>query len=418
MMKGLYTLLYTLGMGFIFPYEYLKRPSLIRKKWFKDKIGAFEKPTRFYHEKTIWIHCVSVGEVMALSRLIYLLSERFNVLLSTITDTGQLVAQDKFKDLPLHTIYVPFDIPSFVKRTIQHFCPEVLLIAETEIWPNLIKTASQKLPVILVNGRLSEKSFKRYLKVKFFIKDVLNDLAFVMVQDEIYKERFELLGVKKDKILVTGNTKFDIEIPKIEFEWEGDLRNPIIIAGSTHDPEEKEITKYFLELPIEATLLIAPRHPQRFERVAQEIKNMIGSFSEIRFLRLSQVSQRIEKTYKKLIVLVDKIGVLASLYRICDIAIIGGSFIPHGGQNPLEAIYWKKPVIFGPYMNNFPFVKNFIENEAVIQTEIKDLGKILKYLLVENTDRLNHLAERAYIIFLKHRGATQRILKKVLELIE
>lgn len=417
-MKGLYTLLYVFGMGILFPYEYLKRPSLIRKKWFKDKIGVFEKPTKFYHEKTVWIHCVSVGEVMALSKLISLLSERHNILLSTITDTGQLIAQERFKNLPLHTIYLPFDIPFFIKRTIQHFCPKVLLLAETELWPNLIKTASQKLPVVLVNGRLSKKSFRNYLKVRFFMRDILDNLTLFMVQDEIYKERFELLGVKKDKILVTGNTKFDIEIPRIEFEWEKDLKKPIIIAGSTHDPEEKEITQYFLELPIEATLLIAPRHPQRFEKVAQEIRDMIIPFSEIHFLRLSQIPLRIEKNYKKLIVLVDKIGVLASLYRICDVAIIGGSFIPHGGQNPLEAIYWKKPVIFGPYMDNFPFVENFIENEAAIQVELKDLGKILKYLLIENTDILYHLAERAYSVFLIHRGATQRILEKVLELIK
>lgn len=418
MMRDFYTLLYILGMGFIFPSEYLKRSPLIRKKWLKDKMGVFEKPTKFYHENTVWIHCVSVGEVMALSKLISLLSERYNILLSTVTDTGQLVAQERFKNLPLHTIYLPFDIPFFVKRTIQHFYPKVLLIAETEIWPNLIKTASQRLPVILVNGRLSERSFRNYLKVKFFIKDILNDLTLVMVQDEIYRERFELLGVKKDKILVTGNTKFDIEISEIEFEWERDLRKPIIIAGSTHDPEEKEITKHFLELPIEATLLIAPRHPQRFEKVAQEIKEMINPFSEVQFLKLSQISHRIEKNYKKLIVLVDKIGVLASLYRICDIAIIGGSFIPHGGQNPLEAIYWKKSVIFGPYMNNFPFVRNFLEKEAAIQVKIEDLGKILKYLLVENTDRLYHVAERAYQIFLKHKGTTQRILERILELIE
>lgn len=416
-MEILYTLLYTLGIGLFFPYEYFKRPSLIRKKWIRHKIGMFEIPEKFYHKETIWIHCVSVGEIMALSKLIFLLTERYNVLLSTITDTGQMVAQDKFKELPVHLIYLPFDYPYFIKKTLKHFSPSILLIAETEIWPNLIKTVSRQIPVLLVNGRISERSFKNYQKAKFFFQPILNCFKFLMVQNEVYQHRFKLLGVDERKIIVTGNTKFDIEIPRIDFEWENKLKRPVLIAGSTHDPEEKMIVQSFLKLPLEATLFVAPRHPERFKKVSEEIEKMLTFDSKTLFLKLSQFSSIPEKDHKKLIILVDKIGILGSLYRICDVAIIGGSFIPHGGQNPLEAIYWKKPVIFGPFMQNFPFVKEFVEKKAAFQIDIKDLDKTLKYLLIENPNKSLELAEKAYQIFLKHKGATQKILEKITEII-
>ncbi len=410
MWLGIYTLLYYLGAGISLPKEFLKRPPKIRGKWLKDKLAIF--PTIFSEKEIIWIHAVSVGEVVAVSKLVKKLSKRYDILLSTITDTGQKVAKEKFKDLPVKTIYLPLDCPFAIKRTLKAFKPKALLIAETELWPNLIVTASKHVPVFLINGRLSEKSFKNYQKVKFFIKSILDCLSFIAVQEEVYKDRFKALGVSDNKIFVTGNTKFDIEIKKIDFFWEKYLIKPIIIAGSTHFPEEELITKSFLKLDNSATLLIVPRHPERFDEVENTIKGLIKGYAETGFFRLTSayINKKDLNNFKKLIILVDKMGILGSLYRICDIAIIGGSFIPHGGQNPLEAIYWKKPVIFGPSMENFPFVKEFLKKKACIQSDKESLFYHLKNL-IEDKKLQEDLGKRAYQIFETKSGTTEKILK-------
>ncbi len=411
MLLGFYTILYYTIASLILPKEYFKRPKELRNRWLKEKLAIFPKFQFPEKRKVIWIHAVSVGEVIAISRLVKKLASKYNILLSTITDTGQKVALQKFKDLPVKVIYLPLDCPFAIKRTLKAFNPKSLIIAETEIWPNLICTASKYVPVFLINARLSERSFKNYKKIKFFIKPILNRLTCIAVQEEEYKERFKKLGVAEEKLVVTGNTKFDIEIKELFFPWEGNLIKPVIIAGSTHFPEEELLVKTFVKLESPGTFLVVPRHPERFDEVENTIKEVINGKSEIGFYRVTQLnSEKVSfKDFKKLIILVDKIGILASLYRICDIAIIGGSFIPHGGQNPLEAIYWKKPVLFGPSMENFPFVKEFLEKKACLQTDKNSLITDLQFL-IKNERLRKELGERAYHLFSEKRGATEKIL--------
>ncbi len=414
MIFKLYTLLYYLVTAFLFPKEFLKRPPQLRKKWLTNKWGIFEKKRLSFSQKLIWIHAVSVGEIMGISKLIKELSQRYNLLISTITDTGQKIALEKFKNLPVEVIYLPFDCPFAINRTLTAFNPSALIIVETEIWPNLILTVSKKIPVFLINARLSDKSFKRYGKIKFFISPIIKKFSIIAVQNEEYKKKFEALGVSSEKILVTGNTKFDIEIPFISFPWENLLPKPVIIAGSTHFPEEKLILETFLKIPYRGSLFIVPRHPERYKEVETTIKDLIKSKKEIFFLKLSKISnlefpQKISKFFK-LIILVDQIGILAPLYRICDIAIIGGSFIPHGGQNPLEAIYWKKPVIFGPFMDNFPFVQEFLKEKACIQTSSNNLSNTLE-TFIKNEDLRTEISEKAYKLLKEKRGATEKILE-------
>jgi len=171
------------------------------------------------------------------------------------------------------------------------------------------------------------------------------------------------------------------------------------------------LVKTFVKLESPGTFLVVPRHPERFDEVENTIKKVIDGKSEIGFYRVTQLnSEKVSfKDFKKLIILVDKIGILASLYRISDIAIIGGSFIPHGGQNPLEAIYWKKPVLFGPSMENFPFVKEFLEKKACLQTDKNSLITDLQFL-IKNERLRKELGERAYHLFSEKRGATEKIL--------
>lgn len=410
-MLWVYTFIYYLIAGLILPREFLKRPRNLRLKWLRDKFAIFKQKVTHSSRSFIWVHCVSVGEVIALSTLIKKLSKNYNILLSTITDTGQKVAKDRFKGLPVETIYLPLDCPFAIKRTLKAFNPKALIIAETEIWPNLIHTAAKKIPVFLVNARLSEKSFKNYQKVKFFFKKVLDKLTLVVVQDKIYQEKFKALGVKEEKIVVTGNTKFDLEIPYVEFFWEGWVKKPVVIAGSTHHPEEEIITKAFLSAVNQGTLLIVPRHPERFDEVFSRLNLMLDNLEDVKLYRLSALSKEFSdlKEVKRCVLLIDQIGILGSLYRIGDLAIIGGSFIPHGGQNPLEAFYWKKPVIFGPSMENFPFIQEFLEKKACIQTKPENLSETLHHLL-KNPEKLKALSEKAYQIYLSKTGATEKIL--------
>lgn len=404
-----YTLLYYLASAILLPREYLKRSPEIRKKWIKEKLALFNKKDFISQRKVIWVHAVSVGEVIAISNLIKTLTKDFDILLTTITDTGNQVAHQKFKDLPVKIVYLPLDCPFAIKRVLNTFNPSALLIAETEIWPNLILTSSKEVPVFLINARISDKSFKWYKKIKFFLKPILNRLSLIAVQDEKYKERFKVLGVPEEKIVITGNTKFDIELFPISFLWENIVPKPVIVAGSTHSPEEKLITEVFLKLPSSGSLFLVPRHPQRFNEVEKVVKTLINTKKEATFYRLSNFPQKINNSSSKLIVLVDQMGILSSLYRVCDIAIIGGSFIPHGGQNPLEAIYWKKPVIFGPSMENFPFIKDFLKEKACLQVEKDRLSDVL-YDLIQNPEKRTEIGKKAYQILKKKTGATQKIL--------
>lgn len=407
MIFQIYTLLYYLAIGILLPKEYFKRPQNLRKKWIKEKFAFYRNEEFLFQRKVIWIHAVSVGEVVAISSLIKSLIKDYDILLSTITDTGREIAFQKFKDLPVKIIYLPLDCPFAIKRTLNIFNPSALLIAETEIWPNLILNASKKIPVFLINARVSDKSFGRYKKIKFFLKSILNCFSLITVQDEKYKERFIDLGVPENKIIVTGNTKFDIEIPYVSFLWENSIPRPVIVAGSTHFPEEELIIETFLKIPFSSSLLIVPRHPERFKEVENTINSIIDK-RKIGFYKLSELPLEF-KDFSKIIILIDKMGILGSLYRIADIAIIGGSFISHGGQNPLEAIYWGKTVIFGPSMENFPFIREFLEKGVCLQVKKEQLKEILEDL-IKNPDKRTELGKRAYEIFRQKTGATEKIL--------
>jgi len=240
---------------------------------------------------------------------------------------------------------------------------------------------------------------------------VLNSFTLLAVQTEEYKKRFVELGVEEKKVVVVGNTKFDIFIEEKKFDFEDVLPRPVVLAGSTHNPEEDVILSAFLNTDSCGTLLLTPRHPQRFGEVEKLVLNKIKN-KEIFYARLSRFDKSNVKNRSKMVILVDKMGILGSLYRICDVAVIGGSFIPHGGQNPLEAIYWKKPVVFGPHMFNFPFVEEFIKKGACIQVGKEELVDTLKKLCGDEKLR-KELGLKAYELFNKYRGATQKIVEMV-----
>lgn len=410
-MNIIYSLLYSIIITTLLPFEYKKRPKSLRNIWIKEKLGYVNSSSIKNDKKNLWIHAVSVGEILAINPLIKKLYTNFNIFLTTITDTGRTVAQKRYNNMVRGVYYLPFDLPPFLKRFIRTVNPNALLIAETEIWPNLIDVASRNMPVILINGRLSERSFYRYLRAKWFFKPYLEKFSLILVQEDRYREYFLKLGVNDDRIAVTGNLKFDLDLEEREFPGLDSLPRPVIIAGSTHDPEETLVAETFLKISHRGTLIIVPRHPERFDAVALKLKTL--TFQKATFMKYTELSSsnfEVSPSSDRVILLFDSIGLLGSLYRIADIAIVGGSFIPHGGQNPLEAIFWKKPVITGPYMDNFPFVEEFWRESGILKASEENLGQILHSLL-EDKEYARSVSERGYALFQKKRGATEKTLQ-------
>lgn len=411
----IYSLLHILLLPVIIPWELRKRPFHKWILWLKEKFGLASKISFSEKKDILWVHAVSLGEVKAVSQLLKKLSSNFNILLTVITETGRTYGENLSREIPnLKIHYLPFDLSLIWHTFWKKINPKALILVETEIWPNLITFASQRVPVFLINARLSDGSFPKYHKLAFFFKPLLNLLTAICVQDEKYLHRFNQLGVKSEKLYLTGNLKFDLSILPLEFSFLSFLERPIVIAGSTHEPEEEMMLKLFLRIEEIKSLLLVPRHPERFSEVWKLCLEMVGnkagvfSYSDLEKLKNNK-TPILTSQPERAVILVDRVGILASLYGLADLAVIGGSFIPHGGQNPLEAIYWKVPVIVGPYMENFPFVEEFIREKAIIKVSQVDLEETIKLLLSDKTLR-REIAERAYQRFQALSGSTERTL--------
>ncbi|MCX8029973.1 MAG: 3-deoxy-D-manno-octulosonic acid transferase [Thermodesulfovibrionales bacterium] len=408
MLHLIYTFIYCLLLFFLLPKEYFRRPADIRRKWFREKIGLFDKNPSL--KKTIWIHAVSVGEVISITtflRKLYSTSPDLNLIVSTVTDTGQKIAKERLSDIA-KIIYFPLDIPYCIKRAIDNLNPSTFMIIETELWPNMLKELKKKsIPILLVNGRISQKSFSGYKKIKYFIKDVLKNIDFYLMQNALYAERIIQLGAPQQRVYITGSFKFDVQ-PSTSPSWTKLLKGRILVAGSTHYPEEEIILDSFLNLLTEfdnLILILAPRHPERFEEVEELVKS-----KNLNYIKRTDI-ETFDQTLKgPLVILLNVIGELASIYAICDIAIIGGSFIKHGGQNPLEPAYWGKVIICGPSMENFPFIEEFIKEKAIIMSSKKDLYDDIFRLLKKEED-LEKIGKKARDLYYKNSGATDRVLK-------
>jgi 3-deoxy-D-manno-octulosonic-acid transferase len=423
MIQGLiYSILYSIVLIILLPFQYRKRPKEIRGRWLREKFGSVNlslQTSKSPHPPfskggrggIIWIHAVSVGEVMAVLPFLYKLKEKFpsiNLLLSTITDTGQKVAIEKSPS-GTKVIYLPFDLKFILNRALKEVKPALFITIETEIWPNLFRTFKNSgIPVIIMNGRISDNSFKGYEKIKFFIKDILKYADLFCMQDSMYAERIKKLGAPEDKVKVMGNFKFDTKPSENIPTWTRLISPPIIIAGSTHRGEEEIIIDAYKNLKIyfpELNLIIAPRHPERFREV-EELVNKKG----LEYIKRSElISELPNFRASGLIVILDAVGELASVYSIADIAIIGGSFIGHGGQNLLEPAYWSKAIICGPHMENFPFIKEFYDKGAAIEADSSTLLEKLKGLLASPESKRN-IGIMAGRLFNEKSGAVDRAI--------
>ena len=423
-LKLIYSFLYFIVLIFLLPFQYRKRPKELRQRWLKEKFGFFNSSlvtiksphppfSKGGRGGIIWIHAVSVGEVIASLPLLQRLKDRYpsvSLVLSTITDTGQRVAMGKVPE-GTKVIYLPFDLNFILKRALKNIRPELFITIETELWPNLLMALKRhKIPAVVMNGRISDDSFKGYKRIKFFMQSIIDCIDLFCMQDAVYAGRVKELGAPEDKVRVLGSFKFDT-VPSLDIpEWTKLLSHPVIIAGSTHRGEEDiilssyaELKKYFPDL----TLIIAPRHPERFREVEELVKA-----EGLSYVKRSQLIHPFTDSPIHQIIILDAVGELASVYSVSDVAVIGGSFIEHGGQNLLEPAFWAKPIIFGPHMENFPFAKEFYEKDAAIETGSLSLCEKLKELL-QSPEKRKSMGNKAKDLYNEKAGAVERAMKEI-----
>ena len=424
-LRLIYSFLYSIALFFILPFQYKKRPKDLRQRWLREKFGTFNfslfslsEPAAAGNSSLIWIHAVSVGEVIASLPLLQRLKDRYPsaiLVLSTITDTGQKIAMGKAPE-GTKVIYLPFDLKFILKRTLKNIQPNLFITLETELWPNLLATLKQhKIPAVVMNGRISDDAFKGYKRIKFFMRGIIGNVDLFCMQDAVYAERIKELGAPEDRIRVLGSFKFDT-LPSLHIpEWTKLLSHPVIIAGSTHRGEEELILASFTKLKKDfpdLTLIIAPRHPERFGEVEGLVK--AKGLPYVKRSQLSADSPIHLPTDSPFpcIAILDAVGELASAYGVSDVAVIGGSFIEHGGQNLLEPAFWGKPIICGPHMENFPFAKEFYEKGAAIETDSSSLCEKLKELL-QSPEKMKSMGNKAKDLHNEKAGAVERAMKEI-----
>ncbi len=370
---------------------------------------------------SVWIHAVSVGEVAAAMPFIDEFRKTFpdyRILLSTVTATGNQFAK-KIKNID-GLFFFPLDYSFAVKKVLEHIVPNIFITFETEIWPNFLKYAKDmKIPCILINGRISPDSFKRYKKVKFFFKHILKNFSAFCMQTEQDKVRIMELGAEKRKVTVTGNTKFDALVSK---EENIDIKNKfvkifciekndkVIIAGSTHKGEEEKALdafQYICKKVTNVVLILAPRHPERLPEVTKLLEDRNIDYV------LRSTSDR-NKRDKQQVIILDTIGELSKLYTMADVVFIGGSLVPTGGHNVIEPASLGKPVVFGPYMYNFTeSAKLLLECKGAIQiSDESELAACLLKLILnpEDAKQIGGIAKKAVQ---ENKGASKRNLEIV-----
>jgi len=376
-----------------------------------ERFGYYRQPAE---QPLIWVHAVSVGETRAAEPLIRALQREYpqhRILLTHMTPTGREAGEALYGDTVLRC-YLPYDYPGAVARFLDHFRPRVGLLMETEVWSNLIHACRERqIPLYLVNARLSEKSFGKYRQFAKLTRASLRELTAIAAQTADDAQRLAALGA--ENAVIAGNLKFDIELPvaqlKLGEAWRkryGESR-PVLLAASTRDGEEDLLLSRLgaLEAPF-ALLVIVPRHPQRFDAVAALIER-----HGIRYQRRSREEPVAPDTR---VVLGDSMGEMFAYYAACDVAFIGGSLLPFGGQNLIEACAAGKPVLFGPHTYNFAeAAEGAIAAGAALR--VADADELMRKAqqLLTDAGAAARMGEAGRAFGKAHQGATRRVMELI-----
>ena len=411
-------IIYTLLLYLIQPFVWLKllwrsrKAPAYRQRWF-ERYGFCKNKVK---PNGILVHAVSVGETIAAIPLIKALQQKYPQLpitVTTMTPTGSERVKTLLKDSVSH-VYLPYDLPGAIKRFLKTTKPKIVIIMETELWPNLISQCyKQKIPLIIANARLSERSAARYGKLGKAVKQIFSKISMVAAQNQHDGERFVSLGLPTDHLAITGSIKFDInlsneqrqKINQLKQQWQ--LNRPVLIAASTHSGEDEIILTAFKKLLLKHAnllLILVPRHPERFKTVEKLISD-----SGFNYLKRSANQIPTEQTQ---IVLGDTMGELLELYAMADIAFVGGSLVKQGGHNPLEPALHHIAIITGEYFFNFQVIcEQLIEAQGMIvcTNSADDLYSSIDCLLNDNSRRVQ-LGENAYLVLKQNQGALSRLL--------
>jgi 3-deoxy-D-manno-octulosonic-acid transferase len=371
--------------------------------------------------RLIWLHAVSVGEVLAVSRLVSELDRALpshRILISTTTRTGQDLARQRFG--ADRVFYAPLDLPWAMRAYLDALRPEMLILAETEFWPNLLAGCFRReIPVAVVNARISDRSWPRYRRLRWLWRGFLSRLSVVLAQSELDAERLRALGCSRERVSVAGNLKFDVRAAH-EVEATRLLRRlapnaDILVAGSTLEGEESAVIgAHRSVLPQYPSLItvLAPRHPERFDYVAALL-----DASGVTWVRRSAWRGREDSALAMLkpgqIVLLDTIGELASVYSLASVAFVGGSLVPAGGHNPLEPAQFGVPIVMGPHYANFRSITEDLRaHDAVRITHKENLWPVLDELLGDS-EEARAMGDRARRVFEQQSGATARCVEAI-----
>lgn len=414
--RYLYTCLFYLALPFIFVRLVLRS---IRLPAYRQRLGERLGFYPFKLQGCIWVHAVSVGETLAAIPLIKTLKALYpneTLLVTSMTPTGAERVKAALGDSVQHA-YLPYDLPGAVKRFVKAMQPRIAIIMETELWPNLLAAChKQRIPICLVNARLSAKSAKGYARIGTLTHNMLNNLTAIAAHGEIDAQRFITLGANKNKVVVTGNLKFDLELPQNLAEKSAVLRSQlgdqrfVWIAASTHEGEETMILAAHQQLRAthaNALLILVPRHPDRFDSIATLCAQ---SFDTVRR------SLNIPCSAETAVYLGDTMGELLLMYGAADVTFVGGSLIPRGGHNMLEPAALQKVILTGPHLFNFAEISDkFLQTQAMIK--VNDANELATQLIffAENQHARAEMGVRALQVVSANRGALAKQIAVIQE---
>ncbi len=396
-------------------YRALKSPAYA-KRW-AERFGWYGSPDT---SNVIWLHAVSVGETLAAAPLIKALQKSYpdsRLMVTCMTTTGSERIQSLFGDSIEHS-YAPYDMPHAVAGFLKAFRPRVLIIMETELWPNTIAAcAKRNIPVILANARLSEKSAGGYAKMASLVRPMLQSITAVAAQHQDDGARFAKLGLRDQSLSISGNIKFDLHLDedvraqakKLGMAWRGAKQRPVWLVASTHKGEDEIVLQAFAKIvaamAIPPLLILVPRHPERFNQVAE-----LCAHAGFRVARRSanQPSEQAD------ILLGDTMGELMSFFGACDFAFVGGSLVPNGGHNMIEPAAWGVPILSGPHLFNFSEVSRLlVDGKAMRLCDSADSLAAECIEIMQNQQLATEMGSAARRIAEANRGALKRLLKVI-----